>query len=42
MGQLENYPIAVISTNSLQLFNFCNFCGHTRVVMVQIAYARGQ
>jgi hypothetical protein len=36
---LGNYPKACIP---LQLFIFCNFCGYTRVVMVQLVYVCGQ
>jgi hypothetical protein len=34
--EISNSPW--ISTNSLQLFIFCNFCKHMRDVMVQHAY----
>jgi hypothetical protein len=36
---LGNYPKACIP---LQLFIFCNFCGYTRAVMVQLEYVHGQ
>ena len=32
---LRNYPKAHIP---LQIFIFCNFCGYTRAIMVQLAY----